>query len=272
MTHDEQSLAAAYVLGALEPAERRAFEAHAATCPICREEVRSLQRVADALARTVPERTPSPMVRARVLAAIKGNAIKDNTAPVLRDVPAPRNAVRSWMPLAAMLVVAAGLAAYAWQLQGRLAFLEARLSDAESRAVAAQRATLEARNAADSAQSAMSVLAAPDLTRIDLAGQAVAPNASARALWSRDRGMVFTTANLPPAPAGRVYQVWVVTAQAPVSAGLLALDPNGRATVVFNTPRDIAAPVAVAVTLEPEGGVPAPTGEKYLVGTPRIGD
>jgi anti-sigma-K factor RskA len=267
MTHDEQALAAAYVLGALEPAERRAFETHVATCPVCRDDVRSLQRVADALARSVPARTPDPAVRARVLAAIGGHA-----APVVREKRSPRNVIFTWIPLAAMLVVALGLAAYAWQLQGRLSFVEARLSEAERRALAAERATLDARNAADSAQSAMAVLAAPDLTRIDLAGQPPAPSASARALWSRNRGMVFTTANLPPAPAGRVYQVWVVTAQAPVSAGLLSLDANGRATVVFNTPPDIGAPVAVAVTLEPTGGVPAPTGEKYLVGTPTIGD
>ena len=43
----------------------------------------------------------------------------------------------------------------------------------------------------------MGVLAAPDLVRIDLMGQAVAPQASARALWSRARGMVFTSSNLP---------------------------------------------------------------------------
>jgi hypothetical protein len=132
----------------------------------------------------------------------------------------------------------------------------------------AERDTLEARRVADDATSAMAVLAAPDLTRIDLAGQPAAPRATARALWSRNRGMVFTTADLPPAPAGRVYQVWVVTAQSPVSAGLLNLDPSGRTTAVFRTPPDIGAPVAVAVTLEPAGGVPAPTGERYLIGTP----
>ena len=57
--HDEQTLAAAYVLGALDPGERRTFEAHAATCPLCQEEVRSLQRVAAALAHAVPQQTPS---------------------------------------------------------------------------------------------------------------------------------------------------------------------------------------------------------------------
>ena len=57
------------------------------------------------------------------------------------------------------------------------------------------------------------------------------------------------------------------TAEAPVSAGLLTRDSPSRAAHVFRTPRDIGTPVAAAVTLEPEGGVPAPTGEKYLIGT-----
>ena len=112
------------------------------------------------------------------------------------------------------------------------------------------------------------MLAAPDLARIDLQGQPVAPDARARALWSRSRGLVFTAANLPPAPAGKAYQVWVVTAQMPISAGLLTTDPTGVGTQYYYTPPDIAAPVAVAVTLEPSGGVPSPTGEKYLVGMP----
>jgi hypothetical protein len=146
--------------------------------------------------------------------------------------------------------------------------LEARLADAERRAATAARDAVQARHAADQAQTAMAVLAAPDLTRIDLAGQPAAPQATARALWSRNRGMVFTAANLPPAPADRVYQVWVVTGGGPVSAGLFTPDSSGRATAVFNTPADIGTPVALAVTLEPAGGVPAPTGERYLLGVP----
>jgi anti-sigma-K factor RskA len=79
---------------------------------------------------------------------------------------------------------------------------------------------------------------------------------------------VFTAANLPPAPAGKAYQVWVVTAQMPISAGLLTTDPTGGGSQYYMTPPDIAPPVAVAVTLEPSGGVPSPTGERYLVGMP----
>jgi hypothetical protein len=47
---------------------------------------------------------------------------------------------------------------------------------------------------------------------------------------------------------------------------MLSIDANGRVTARFDTPLDLPRPVAMAVTLEPEGGVPAPTGEKYLVG------
>jgi len=265
-THDEQALAGPYVLGSLDPAEHREFEAHLATCPICAEEVRSLTRVADALPYSVPQRTPRPDLRARVLATVTG-AAHEASSRAARD-QSSRGVAREWLPLAAALVLAAGLGAYAWQLQQRVATLETRLEDAERRAAASERASVEARNVADRAQTAMAVLAAPDLVRIDLAGQTPARLATARALWSRNRGMVFTVTNLPLAPEGRVSQVWVVTANAPVSAGLLMPDASGGAAVFFNTPPDIAPPLAVAVTLEPAGGVPAPTGDRFLVGTP----
>jgi anti-sigma-K factor RskA len=263
-THSEQALAAAYVLGALDADERRAFEAHLAQCAVCDEEVRSLQRVTETLARSVPQRTPRPELRSRVLSVATGSAV-----PLVREQRRAHWTTSSWLQLAAVLLLVAGVGGYAWQLQRRVSSLAARVQVAEQRASAAERGTLEARRAANEAQAALAVLAAPDLVRVDLAGRPAAPQATARALWSRQRGMVFTTAGLPPAPAGRVYQVWVVTAQAPVSAGLLAADPSGGITAFFRTPADIAAPTAVAVTLEPAGGVPAPTGEMYLVGTPR---
>jgi anti-sigma-K factor RskA len=80
--------------------------------------------------------------------------------------------------------------------------------------------------------------------------------------------MVFTASNLPALPGGRTYQVWVVVPAGPISAGLIEPDASGRALGVFRTPPDIPTPVAVAVTIEPAGGVPAPTGERVLVGAP----
>jgi anti-sigma-K factor RskA len=262
--HDEAAAAAPYVLGALDHEERRAFEKHLVTCPVCQEEVRSLQRVATALAWSAPQRTPRADIRERVLAAATGSkaVVKPGAA---------RWTVAQWLPLAAALVLAVGLGAYAWQLQGRLTSVEQRLVDAERRASAAEQATVEARRAAEGAQLTMAVLSAPDLARIELAGLAPSKGAKGLALWSRNRGMVFTTTNLPPPPPGRVYQVWVITAKpAPISAGLVTPSPSGSVAAFFQTPVDIDPPQAIGVTLEPAGGVPAPTGPMYLFGKPSV--
>jgi anti-sigma-K factor RskA len=260
---DLKDQAGAYVLGSLDPDERRAFETHLVGCDECLAEVRAFQQVADALAQSVPLRTPRPELRQRVLASY-------GSGPSQTSMPSRKGSgqVLRWLPLAATIVVAVGLGAYVVRLQGRVADLEVRLENAVLQASAAERVVADARRVSGELQSAMGVLAAPDLVRIDLAGQPVAPDASARALWSRARGMVFTASNLPALPAGRVYQVWVVTAQAPISAGLLTPDPAGAGMTFFNTPPDIPPPAAVAVTIEPAGGVPAPTGAMYLVGKP----
>ena len=250
---DVQANAAAYVLGSLDAGDRAAFEAHLATCSECTAEVHSFRGVTDALARAVPERTPRAELRDRVLGTFSTAA----AAPA--KARATAYGARSWLPLAASIVLTVAVGVYAARLQGRVNDLETRLEQAVLQASTAERAMADARRVATELQSSMGVLAAPDLVRIDLAGQTTAPRANARALWSRARGMVFAVSDLPPLPAGRVYQVWVVTAQAPISAGLMTPDPAGGGLTYFMTPPDIPAPTAVAVTLEPAGGVPAPT-------------
>jgi len=265
--HDElRHDAAAYALDALEPAERAAFEAHLGSCAECAADVRQMRLAASALPHTVPQVSPPPSLRARILRQM--SAAPDASTPAPAVVLREKRGLPAWLPIAAMLVIGAGVSFYAQRMQARVANLETQLRQAQAQVAAAERQTLEARNVAFRAQSAMGVFAAPDVARIDLAGQPVAVSARARALWSRQRGMVFTVTNLPALPPGRVYQVWVVTAQAPVSAGLLTPDASGGGSVYFETPVDILPPVAVAVTLEPAGGVPAPTGAAYLVGKP----
>jgi hypothetical protein len=212
------------------------------------------------LAQAVPQVDPPHALRARLLGSVS------STSPASTFTP-PRP-VAWWLATAASLALVAGLTIYTAQLRTRITGLESELRDTRARADAAQQRVLVAQRTATGAQTAVAILTAPDVARVDLAGQQpVSPGASARAFWSRSRGMVFNASNLPPLPAGRTYQLWVVTAQAPISAGLLTPDIQGSVSEVFNTPPDIPQPVAMAVTIEPAGGVPAPTGDKYLVGT-----
>jgi anti-sigma-K factor RskA len=259
-------LAGPYVLGTLSPAERTGFEAHLARCRACADEVRSLNELMGALAYSAGETEPPPEVRTRILAAIRDDRTTLGARPPVaagRD----RRANFSWLATAASLAAAVALGAYALQLRGRVSDLEARLTQAIERAALSESQIADARGTASRAESTLAVLIAPDLARIDLQGQPAAPAASARAFWSRSRGLVLSGSNLPPLPARRTYQLWVITADpAPISAGLLMPDQDGRVIAMFQTPPDMAKPAAMAITLEPEGGVPAPTGDKYLVG------
>jgi len=255
-----------YVLGALTRAEREAFEAHLGACEPCSAEMRRLAPVAGALAHSVPQIDPPAALRGRVLVAV---APFQGARPHARGVSVRANAW-SWLPVAASLALAVAASAYAWRLNDRLtmriAVLDQGLADAVARAAAGEQRLVEVRNTMVAAQSAVTILSASDVLRVDLAGQPAAPAASARAYVSGSRGILFTAVSLPALPAGRVYQLWVVT-NAPVSVGLLAPDGAGSVNQIFAAPPAAARPVAVAVTDEPAGGVPAPTGRFQVMGT-----
>jgi anti-sigma-K factor RskA len=229
-THSEwREQAAAYALGALARDERLDFEAHLLECSECEDEARSFASVATALAAAAPPIMPDRRLRSRALEVDVRQA---------RPPRAPRR-LAPWLVAAASLALAAGLGLQLFRM-GR---------------------------EAGRTQSARTVLGAEDMVRVDLSGQPVAPRAFARAFWSRSRGLIVTASRLPPLPAGRTYQIWIIAGGKPIGAGLLKPDADGAVEAVFATiPGDYATTAAFAVTLEPEGGVPAPTGDKYLVG------
>ena len=137
-------------------------------------------------------------------------------------------------------------------------------SQSQVNALQAQLAALQGQ--ADTARQAIDILAADDLARIELKGQPASPASTGRAYWSATRGLLFSAVNLPALPAGRVYQLWYVTAAAPVSAALVTPDAAGRFTLITRVPGGVT-PTAFAVTIEPAGGLPAPSGAFYLLGS-----
>jgi anti-sigma-K factor RskA len=228
---------ALYAIGALPADERAAFEAHVRDCPICSAELRAFVPAAHALPLALPLVEPPPGLRDRVLTAAVGRPPKEAAHRIERlDL--------RWLTLAATLVLAAGLAVVWWSARVRMGAMESELRDARVR---------------------LAILSASDLTQVSLSGQAPAPAASGRAFLSRSRGAVFTASNLPPLPSGRTYQLWYLTSGAPVSAGLFKPDPAGGTTLTL-TPAAGTTPTGLAVSIEPEGGVSAPTGAIYLAG------
>jgi anti-sigma-K factor RskA len=79
-------------------------------------------------------------------------------------------------------------------------------------------------------------------------------------------GVVLMATNLPPAPAGKAYEMWVIPKNGkPVPAGMFQSEIDGSATHVRTGPIDIALLSAVAVTLEDAAGAAQPTTTPLIV-------
>ena len=255
MTAHEQfaELAGAYALGALDAADRVAFEQHLSSCAECQQLVADAHVVMAALPFALTPIDPPPALRNRIMMA---------TAPARSSA---RPTLTGWLAVAAALVAAvAGVAVWTQYRQAAQAQAAAERSQAQVGVLQDQLLALQRQS--DTARQAIDILGADDVTRVDLKGQPAAPASSGRAYWSASRGLLFSAVNLPALPAGRVYQLWYVTAAAPVSAALVTPDATGRYTVITQAPAGVA-PTAFAVTIEPAGGLPAPSGAFYLLGS-----
>jgi anti-sigma factor RsiW len=65
---------AAYALGALEPAEAEAFEAHLETCGVCRDELAAFRTVVDVLPMSAPQHPAPRRLRRRVISTVRREA------------------------------------------------------------------------------------------------------------------------------------------------------------------------------------------------------
>ena len=182
--------------------------------------------------------------------------------------------------VAALVIAIAVVAGVSWSFYRRANLAVERASEAQQRAeriaVAANErieATRQdaaaqvsrARDAASKAQVTSDVLAASDLVRFNLVGSDPAVRTLAQLLWSRSRGMVFSASRMPQPPTGAIYQLWLLTATAPISLGPVAPDASGRVTLATDTPPDAPRPiVGVRVTLESGPGRTEPSGPTVL--------
>ena len=233
--HRWTDLAAPYALGSLDPAERAEFERHLETCASCRAEVQSFREVSGLLAQSVAHATPPAELRARVL----------------RHARRARPAILPWAAAAAVVLAILGGFGY-WRAREEARVLRTRLDVAQRQL--------------DSTKYVVAALLDSSVAITDLAATGKAP--SMRLYWNRARHIVVVAAfDLPPAPAGRTYQLWAIEkGRAPVSVGTFNSSPSGRAMITLQMPAGVQPEVS-AVTEEPAGGSPQPTQQPFLIGS-----
>lgn len=255
--------------GALTADEQRTLEDHLSTCDGCRREYAPLAEAAALTALAVDPVTPPSAVRSRVLAEIDRLPLRGATiAPDASNVVpiAPRRTPAWWLAAAA-LVLAIGIAGWARsaieQRQRNIEVLRQQL-------LASEREKIEASQREAELARKLEVLTSGETASIRMAGQEVAPAASAAIFMNSParKALVFFN-HLPPTAPDKSYQLWVIRSDQPEpqSAGTFEVGADGKATLgVENLPVDTEIK-AFALTLEPRGGVNAPTGPKFLIGS-----
>src|SRR5207302_11301038 len=118
-------------------------------------------------------------------------------------------------------------------------------------------------------RSAIAMLTSPSNRVIDLAGQGTNMQASARIVVNQqEKRWVVYVRDLPPVSADKSYQLWFVPKSGnPISAKVFNTEMNGIAEIEVPVPNDLPDLKAAAVTTEPAGGLPQPSGAFALLGT-----
>jgi anti-sigma-K factor RskA len=275
---EEKEMLAAHALGALDADEARMVEEHLAVCAECRAEMEEWRETAGALAYSASAAEPSPELRARILKSVRTQNGQPEAKPTgeikvagragakaptasSNVIPMPR---RTWTRAHTFGAIAATLAFVA--LAASL-FLIWRLREDE-RELARYHTAVEvlAKQAADE-RAARELLTSPQSQSAVLAGTNMAPGARAHLAFDRGTGHAMLFAyGLPPAPAGKAYQLWFISGGKVMPGRVFTPDTRGQAMINEEVPvASLDKAPIFAVTLEPSGGVQIPTGEKYLL-------
>jgi anti-sigma factor RsiW len=227
-------LTAGYALDALDAEERAAYEEHLPACDRCREELASFWTVTSSLALAATGPDPRPELRERILA--EARAERQNVIPLRRRPVITRlHAVAAVAAVAAVVATAFGI----WA-----ASLHGRLGDANDK-LAAER-------------SSLSVVSDPGARFVSFA------KGDGRLVVAPGGNAVMIVNGLAPAPSGRTYEVWVIRGTTPTRAGLF----QGGARSVVPVQGKVGKDAVVAVTLERQGGVDAPTTTPVVASQP----
>ncbi|MFN0178880.1 MAG: anti-sigma factor domain-containing protein [Gemmatimonadales bacterium] len=243
-----REMAAGYALGALSPEETRVFEAALAQSGELQREVAEYREV-NALLALSGGAQPDAAVKDRLMARISE----------AKAVPLGRAASRR-IPWMAMALAATGLLAVG--LGGRMRWLERQLLDRDA-TLAATAAKLAKRE--ETLNTLLMAEAGLTVVHLTTSGDQ-APGM--QLFWNRlQNRAVLHAFRLPPATAGKVYQLWLIPRDGkPIPSTTFNSESDGHALVeAFQLPTDGGFDAA-AITIEPAGGSTAPTMPIILVG------
>lgn len=284
LTHDEAfEMLDALAFDALEEIERTAVVAHVADCDTCRVELAQLRDTVATIAFVAqtarqPEGASRDKIRSRLMsraAADAGIPRIDASRPTpAADVPTrvikpSRSVVNAiawrraeWMAVAAGILLVISVSVLAAVIRDR-ENVRAALTDQIARNQKATTATDSLRVVAMTRDSIIAGLTGRDVAMMTLTS-AGAKSPYAHMFWDRTRNTWTMVAhNMPELKPGRTYQLWLVTPDKKISAG--TFEPRDGDAMMRATMPLTDKLMALAVTEEPMGGMPQPTGAMVML-------
>ncbi len=266
-----------YALGGFEGEDLRAFEAYLKTAsPQELETFSELASTAAMLPLALERKSPSHRVKDELMQKIAlssraREAVHERTASLAQKSLPTRN----WMPLAigASLAMVVVFSLFVVNLMNTINRQNERLIVAEQEKHQLNTRLVELRDELTRKDEQLKVLAAKDLQMSMMKGMEVNPVGYGKIIWDPEHGTaILQVSNLPAVPSNKDYQLWVIKDKKPISAGVFSVHDTNAAffrieNLAVTNPKEIGA---FAVTLEPKGGMPQPTGDMYMKGTPRI--
>lgn len=229
MSIDIHALSGAYAIGAVDDIERAQFERHLADCRDCRAEVDSLREAAALLPETAALAAPASL-RTAVLSGIE--TVRPLPPVVVAAAERGRSTRRRFLALAAAavaLIAIGGIGASVVDLTDDEPPADTFAQVAEAPGATTYRASLEGG------------------ARLEVARSAEGDEAVLRA------------SNLPEAPPGKVYQLWLDVDGDMVDAGFLD-DPETPAVLHG----DIAEATSANITIEDAEGADEPDLDNFV--------
>jgi len=260
----------AHALSALDESEARALEAHLQTCADCRVEMDHWRESAALVALETRALEPSAQLRARILQDLetasdlekKPESLKANRTTASNVIELPRGPGRTWTSVQTWGSMAAALVFVALILSLVVLLKQNNRAKQELGRLSNQVHETEQQLARE--REAIAILTTPGARMTELSGTNSAPSAHAMLAYDKNGRAILMAKGLPLAPAGKAYQLWFIAGGQPIPGKVFSAAPSGDGALNDQIPPVALNNAVFAITLEPEGGVQAPTGAIYL--------
>ncbi len=269
-----EELCAGYVLHALEAEEKERFEGMLREAS--GEQIRlfhSMFSAANQLAFTVESDRPSDSVKQQLMEYVRqekdGEDILVSTPPISSagegegDTSGSSRAAFAIAASFALLLLTLSLVFYSFNLSSQL--------NDKNRIIDQQEAQItQLKDEIEQKEEMLSILEAREVGMVLMSGLEASPNGYGKVIWDAEhKRALLQVSNLPAVPQDKDYQLWIIKNNQPVSAGVFAINNTDSDSFFKIEQMDMEAGQAMdafAVTMEPKGGMPQPTGDMYLHG------